>query len=291
MSPGCPAHPAHLDKPTNRALIEPLYWDTVNAEPKADGTSIVTAHITDQTTTRGTVMENGKGYVNGFFRWVWRINGLLLLALVLYGTANIIGRLVSFRHYAQVPNGEATLGRLGQPNQHQAALKLGSFEALPGTSVLYARLGSDGAPIGGLSSSYTPTDVHNLLFFDTTSRQAHWLFDENAQTITAMSVISESTPAQAQGAKPDCQALGLLFLSRPAQADSRDNTSWDIGLASIDGHQLKTLATGIDTLLGHRLTDNHTLLVFYAKQGAAHVLDVDLATREVRSDKVLAAKN
>lgn len=32
-------------------------------------------------------MENGKGYVDGFFRWAWRINGLLLLALVLYGAA------------------------------------------------------------------------------------------------------------------------------------------------------------------------------------------------------------
>jgi hypothetical protein len=31
--------------------------------------------------------------------------------------------------------------------------------------------------------------------------------------------------------------------------------------------------------------------VFYAKQGAAHVLDVDPATREVRSDKALAAHN
>jgi hypothetical protein len=236
-------------------------------------------------------MENGKGYVDGFFRWVWRINGLLLLALVLYGAVNIIGLFVSFNHYGQAPNGVATIGRLDQPNQHQAALKLGSFEALPGTSVLYARLGSDGAPVGGLSSSYTPTDVHNLLFFDATSRQAHWLFDDNAQTITAMSVISEPTPAQAQGAKPDCQALGLLFLSRPAQANNQGDASWDIRLASVDGRQLKALASGVDTLLGYRLTDNHTLLVFYAKQGAAHVLDVDPATREVRSDKALAAHN
>jgi hypothetical protein len=236
-------------------------------------------------------MENGKGYVDGFFRWVWRINGLLLLTLVLYGAINIIG-LFAIKSHGQAPDGTATIGRLDQPDRHQAALKLSSFEALQGTPVLYARLGSEGAPVGSLSSGFTPTDVHNLLFFDATSRQAHWLFDDNAQTITAMSVISESAPTQqAQGAKPDCQALGLLFLTRSAKADNQSNASWDIRLASVDGRQLKTIATGVDTLLGHQLTDNHTLLVFYAAQGVAHVLDVDPATRETRSGKPLAAHN
>jgi hypothetical protein len=236
-------------------------------------------------------METGKGYVDGFFRWVWRINGLLLLALVLYGAINIIGIFVSARDHERAPVGTATIGRLDQPDRHQAVLRLGSFEKLSGTSVLYAQLGSEGASTGVLSSSFTPTDIHNLLFFDSMSRQAHWLFDGNTQTITALSVISMAAAAQAQDAKPDCQAMGLLFLSHPVQADNQGNAPWDIGFASVDGRQFKTLATGVDTLLGHRLTDGHTLLVFYAKQGTAHVLDIDPATREIRSDKPLAAHN
>jgi hypothetical protein len=62
---------------------------------------------------------------------------LLLPARVLYGATNVIGRFVSLRHYGQTPDAEAAIGHPGQPDRHQAALKLGSFETLSGTSVLY----------------------------------------------------------------------------------------------------------------------------------------------------------
>jgi hypothetical protein len=232
------------------------------------------------------VMGNGKKYVDGFFSWVWRITGLLLLVLVLYGAVSIVGASRSMR---QLPAGEATIGRLDRPDQHQAALKLGRFNALSGTSMLYAPLGSEGPSVGSLSSSYTPMDLHNLLFFDTASRQSHWLLDDDAQSIAALSVIGEPSPYRNQVSTPDSRALGLLFLSRPAVADNKANATWDIRLASVDGRQLKTLANDIDTLLDHQLTNDHTLLVFYAKRGMIHVLDVDPATREARSDQTLPA--
>jgi hypothetical protein len=37
--------------------------------------------------------------------------------------------------------------------------------------------------------------------------------------------------------------------------------------------------------------NDHTLLVFYATRGVVHVLDVDPATRELRSDRTLPAHN
>jgi hypothetical protein len=210
---------------------------------------------------------------------------------MLYGAVSIVGTSRSLRDRGQAPDGEATIGRIDRPDEHQVALKLGSFETLPGTSVLYAQLGSEGPTVGSLSSSFTPTDMRNLLFFDTASRQAHWLLDDNAQSIAAMSVISGSASAQTQGSKPDPQALGLLFLTRPAEADNKADAKWDIRLASVDGHKLKTLANGVDTLLDHQLTNDDTLLVFYAKHGVVHVLDVDPATRDLRSDQTLAGHN
>lgn len=235
-------------------------------------------------------MGNSKKHVDAFFRWVWRITGLLLLLLVLYGAVSVV-RSLSSRDLEQAPDGAAIIGRLDRPDQHQAALKLGSFEALPGTSVLYARLGSEEATVGSLSSSFVTTDMHNLLFFDTASRQAHWLLDDNRRTIAALSVISGRTPASAQGAERESLALGLLLLTRTAQTHDRSEIPWDIRLASVDGRQLKTLASGIDTLLDHQLVDEHTLLVFYARHGEVHVLDVDPATHEVRSDRALPARN
>lgn len=55
------------------------------------------------------------------------------------------------------------------------------------------------------------------------------------------------------------------------------------------GMSLKTLANDIDTLLDHQLTNDQTLLAFYAKRGIIHVLDVDPATREARSEQTLPA--
>lgn len=239
-------------------------------------------------TTGDMIMGNGKKYVDGFFSWVWRITGLLLLLLVLYGIVSIVG---ASRSMKQAPAGEATVGRLDRPDQHQAALKLGGFQALSGTSMLYARLGSEGPSVGSLSSSYTPTDLRNLLFFDTASRQAHWLLDDDTQSMAALSVIGGPSPYRTQASTPDSHALGLLFLSRPAEADDKGDATWDIRLASVDGRQLKTLTSGVGALLDHQLTNDHTLLVFYAKRGVIHVLDVDPATRELRSDQTLPAHN
>jgi len=237
---------------------------------------------------QGDIMGNGKKYVDGFFRWVWRITGLLLLLLVLYGAVSMVGASRSMR---QVPDGEATIGRLDRPDQHEVALKLGGFAALPGTSMLYAQLGSEGPQVGSLSSSYTPTDLRNLLFFDTASRRAHWLLDDNAQSLAALSVIGEPDPLRTHGSSSDSRALGLLFLSRPAETDHKGDATWDIRLSSVDCHQLKTLANGVNTLLDHQLTNDHALLVFYAKRGVVHVLDVDPVTRELRSDQTLPAHN
>ena len=138
-------------------------------------------------------MGNGAKYLDGFFRWVWRITGLLLLLLVLYGVANLIWASRSTTH-GQAPDGEATIGRLDRTDKPQAALKLGRFEALSGTPVLYAQLGSEEPSPASLSSSFTLTDLRNLLFFDTASRKAHWLLDDNTHSIAALSVIGESTP-------------------------------------------------------------------------------------------------
>jgi len=236
-------------------------------------------------------MGNGKKYVDGFFRWVWRITGLLLLLLVLYATVSFVWASMSIKGRRQAPDGEATIGRVDRPDRQQAALKLGGFKALSGTSVLYAQLGSEGPTVGSLSSSYTPTDLRNLLFFDTASRQAHWLLDDNTQSMAALSVIGEPDPYLSRGSTGDNHALGLLFLSRPARAEDKRDTSWDIRLASIDGRQLKTLVSGADSLLDHQLVNDHTLLVFYATRGVVHVLDVDPATRELRSDRTLPAHN
>lgn len=235
-------------------------------------------------------MGNSKKYVDGFFSWVWRITGLLLLLLVVYGVVNILGAFRSIRGHGQAPDGEATIGRLDRPDRHQAALKLSSFEALPGTSVLYAQLGSEGPSVGSLSSSYTPTDLRNLLFFDTASRQARWLFDDNAQSMAAVSVISRPIPSQTSS-EVASQAMGMLFVSRPAGAENKGGATWDIQLASVDGHRLNTLAKGVDTLLDHQLTNDGTLLVFYARHGVVHVLDVDPAAQELRSDQTLPARN
>lgn len=235
-------------------------------------------------------MGDGKKYVDGFFSWVWRITGLLVLLLVLYGVVNMVWTSRS-SHRGQTPDGEATIGRLDQTDQQQAALKLGGFEMLPGTPVLYAKLGSERPLPGSLSSSYMTTDLRNLLFFDTASRQAHWLLDDNEHSIAALSVIGKPASYQSAGKAADFRTPGLIFLSRSTKADNKGDATWDLRLTSVDGHELDTLANGVDTLLDHQLINDRTLLVFYAKHGAIHVLDVDPANRKLRADQTLPAHN
>ena len=117
-----------------------------------------------------------------FFAWVWRINGLLLLALGLVAVVGAVALIFNIALFWSRDRPEQRLTQVAGANLTAQDLRLGDFRRIAGTQFLYARLAPPSEYIGSGSSGGLGT-AHNLLFFDTVTKKAHWLLPDNDQTL------------------------------------------------------------------------------------------------------------
>ncbi len=229
-------------------------------------------------------MSRTHGRMDVFFRWISRINSVLLLALIL--VAGVV--TFSASGLGGGRNDVAMEGAVAVRHASTPAWHLGMMRSLDGTSMLYAALKARDASSTVSFSGSVSTRVGNVLFFDIATQQPHWLFADNRQVISPPEVLKRKLPAASPGAKASRQAVALIFGVRPAAADPKATALWNIDLASVDGQRVETLATGVDGMMGFHFTpDQKTLLVFYTAHGDAYVLDADLDTLKVLSNRKL----
>jgi len=234
--------------------------------------------------------------VDGFFKWIWRVNALAILALS-------SGALLLLGLFALDLHGDDARERPGKEIEEIAGnrvdyrtLRLEDFHAVTGTRFLCARLRSTSALAG--SSLYDgPASTRNLLFFDTGTQQARWLLEHNTETIQTLSFLTNPPACPLRGdAYAACEAsrvaVALLLEIGPAsQGSDIADTSRRIAIATADGADLRILAAGIDGSLGLHQPSDSTALVFYAKGGVVRVMDIDLASRSLRNDAPLSVQD
>lgn len=230
-----------------------------------------------------------------FFVWCWRINGIVLLAvgvLALFGLSVFVVGVTGLW-----PNSrpEQQLTKVGTTDVAAKHLSLGDFEEISGTDYLIARL-AEFSEYGGFSSSGSSARsvAHNLLFFNASTKKAHWLLPEGEETIPSFSILTDP-PTPRYGSYGDRQtervALGLLVEIQAQGAMGAAQAQRRLAIASADGRGVKTIAPSIDALLGYHQIGKESVLVFYVSKGAAKVLDYDLVTGGVRSDEALSPQS
>lgn len=225
-----------------------------------------------------------------FFRWVWRANGLIVLALgciALFAASAMIFNigLFSARNATEKDVTKVAGADLGAEN-----LRLGSFNRVRGTGFLYATLASPSDYIGSGSSDGLG-QPRNLLFFDTATRGAHWLLPNNMQQISEYSFIGDSPEPDCDYRRSceDASSVQAVLLEIDPLPHEMPLTKRYVAIGSADGRNLATIAYGIDRLLGHYLKSRDSLIVFYSAEGALKVLEVDPVSHTVKSDAQLSA--
>jgi hypothetical protein len=89
----------------------------------------------------------------------------------------------------------------------------------------------------------------------------------------------------------DQVALAILFeVEQPEGRTAVRAQARNLVVASADGQSITTIADSIEGLLGHHQVSKESVLVFYVKDGAARVLDLDPVARVVRSDAALSSQ-
>lgn len=229
-----------------------------------------------------------------FFTWVWRINGLVLLALGVAGLVGAISLAFNVALFWSRDRPDQHLARVAGADLDAEDLHLADFNAIAGTHFLYAALAPPSQYIGSGSSGGLG-QARNLLFFDMTSTKAHWLFPDNDQVIKSFSFFKDP-PRSAYDCdhgtrKREQVATSILLELEPlhAAADAKDRAR-RLVIASADGRDSTSVAQPIGSLLGYHQSSGDSAFVFYVSGGAARVLVLDPITRKVDSDTLLSAQ-
>lgn len=226
-----------------------------------------------------------------FFVWVWRLNGLLLLVLapvVVVGAAALILNGALFWSPARPPQQLANVAGadLGAKN-----LRLGHFRPIAGTQLLYAALETPGRYMGS-GSTGSAGSARNLLFFDISTKKAHWLLPDNNQTIESFTFLMDPPAERYMYNDGEAQtrnqvAVAILLELQRDDPSAPHAASRRLAIAPPDGRTVAALADSTDALLGYHQPGRNTVLVFYLSSGTARVLDADPATGKVRSNAPL----
>jgi hypothetical protein len=236
-----------------------------------------------------------KDRVDRIFRWIWRIDAVLILFVAAAAMALVVMLLLEVAGFSRSePPGPQLAEVAGTDLRAREDLRLRDFHPVAGTSFLYAQLASPSDSIRSGSSGGWGS-ARNLLFFDTTTRNAHWLFPDNEQILASFSFLrdppgnryglDDGLPA---GEKQVTTAI-LLEIQNDPEAGANGSIR-SITMASPDGRELTPIASSTQGLMGYHHARKDAVFVFYVSGGTARVGEVDPVTRTVRSDGALAAK-
>jgi len=222
-----------------------------------------------------------------FFVWIWRLNGLLMLALVLLvGAAVVTFNSALFWKPERPPQLANVAGAdLGAKN-----LRLGQFRPIAGTQLLYAALETP-SKYGSMSGG-TAGSPRNFLFFDIGTKKAHWLLPDNNQTIESLTFLMDPPAARYMYNDGEAQTKNQVAIAILLELQRDDASTAPVGarrlvIAPPDGRTIASLADSTEALLGFHQPGRNSVLVFYVSAGTARVLDADPATGNVRSNAAL----
>ncbi len=146
-----------------------------------------------------------------FFRWIWRLNGLLFLGLLLAGVIAFASSVSWGRSAPPIP-----AVALPQPQQNpRVELSLSDPELIAGTHMLRANMQTI-EETGGIKSG-EQTETRNVLFIDTTSGAARWLLPSHKRVLSETAIPPLNDPyarpiALAEHVRDEGAQTGDLFV-------------------------------------------------------------------------------
>lgn len=228
---------------------------------------------------------------NRIFRWVWRINALLILA----GGITIVSVLA----VAFYPNVKDYFMR--RPIYHAGDMvnvedvdidsewTLGGFQQIRNTSFLISPVYSKQEySVGSIGSGKSASATRNYLVLNSTDKSTKWVASTNKYLFLSNSEIHESTDAASK-------VIGLRF--SVVQEDSNNDgrlTGEDVAclaISDLDGSNFTPVVTGINAFLGEQQPEPDILLVFYRSGGKNYLAEVKISAKKVIETKELPKIN
>jgi len=206
------------------------------------------------------------------FRVVWRVNAVgifLVVVLAVVGlSAALLSELFRSSHRAQAAAPEVAPHEAGKPE-----LRLGTFVAVEGTSVVRAELVEMGE--GSFSLKGSRTTTRNILFVDTSDGKSWWLLPNSD------SVIANEQEVSITGNGIEA-SLGKLYSIDSEGAGKTPKA--DLLFSDPKGTRLVTVAKGGVELDGVFTMSREEVRVVYRDQTGYHLAVVNPAEAKLIRD-------
>src|SRR6516225_3656097 len=206
-----------------------------------------------------------------FFRYIWRINAVLILLGAGVTTFGLGGILVEEFGIKAARNREAEAGiPVAGPNE-KSQLVLSRASIVQGTQVMRAELqrGREAKFSSGYSS-----ETRNILFIDPGEKTAHWLLQDNDHVIVDSSDISDQKA-------PDEKRVIVTAVLVKSATDSPENALGKLLLFDPAGKRIIEVADHVRTIQVATITrgelsllyerDKHLVLDVYEPQSIAKI--------------------
>ncbi|WP_321530691.1 hypothetical protein [uncultured Desulfuromonas sp.] len=222
---------------------------------------------------------------NKFFRYIWRINGLILLVagVMAIGVLAFAG----YQIYAKTTRDRNTrnIVNIQEDSELKEEWRLGYMADIQGTSYVMVPLNSDQSYAQSYYSK-SSSSARNYLFINSKNNEQHWLLKSNKYLIADMTMLSEHGYG---GEERNIRAILYQVIKKDTDKDSR-LTNKDLKTISIsrsDGRGYKELIQGVDVFVGQRTVDENTLLIVYQKQGVGYSANVSLSKLAISNEQEL----
>jgi hypothetical protein len=209
-----------------------------------------------------------------FFVYLWRINGLLLLAagLLAVGVLAVVGvhMVRDALRPRQVDN--VANAMVGEVESEKA--RLGEFARVEGSEVLRAPLSISQSYSLGVGSKEADS-VRNYLFVDAKSRSSYWLLP----TMDKLILRDHDLPETEYGAKRlPVRVVVYTIVDTDSDKDGRltDRDRKTVGITGPDGTDLRRVAEEVDELHFADLATPSVVTLVYSKGGRLMGNDVYL---------------
>jgi hypothetical protein len=218
----------------------------------------------------------------GFFKWVWRVNGVaVLIALLAFFWLFYDNEIRDRRHK---PHHGEVIAPIVQDPKSTEELSFSGAIKIDGSNYSMLPLVSKDEIIENRPVVYYGGGgrlAKNILFINRQDNSSLWLFKDNNQLIETYTVFPNSYPYE-YGAKVKFTPKVIYY-----QVIDSNEKKKNLAISDTLGQNYKVLVKGISRIIAVDKSDKNSILFIYQKDGIGHSLKFDMDKFETVSDVLL----
>ena len=228
-----------------------------------------------------------------FFRWTWRINGLLFLL----GTLLIFGN-VGYEYFERITRTsrepQPIVTNIVADPEGKEQWVLGAPTKIDGSDFAYMRLESENASVVptdgrfnmfGPESDYAPKKAKNILFINREEETAKWLFNDVDQLVLSVREFPGRTySGYPFEPNPRVNTIAIVYsvIAKDTNGDGivDDSDNSALAVSAIDGTNYNVVLENAERIISTELLADDTLSILYQEDGRAYSAKYSLNSYE-----------